>query len=350
MSTVSLDEFIALNDQLVALRRTSVPFDVGLEPAGSGESAALERINAVVARRVRLGATLADALEAEEATLPSAYRCLIQVWLKSGNLATALNGSSRLARTADGSWHAVRMGLLYPLAVCCVAYAGLIVLCLFFAPTLENLYLSMRLRPGSGVLALAWLRGTLPYWVAVPPAALVLFAAWQWQARRGRTNSDSRSVNALGSLPGVSQTIHLERSAIFADTLAALLAGGAPLAESLLLAGTAAEDVELHAGSKELAVLLAHGQMPPDDSSAARRFPPFLRWAVWHSEATTGRVRALEMAAGLYRAAAARRAAQLRTTAPLVASIVIGGSVTMLYALALFLPIVQMLTQLSGTD
>ena len=39
------------------------------------------------------------------------------------------------------------------------------------------------------------------------------------------------------------------------------------------------------------------GQTPSDDSPTAVRFPPFLRWAIWHSEDTTGRAATLEIAA-----------------------------------------------------
>jgi type II secretory pathway component PulF len=347
MPTVTLDEFMALNEQLAALLAAGVPIDVGLASAGRDTPAALARINAAVARRVRQGATLAEALEGDEHAVPVSYRSLVQVGLQSGNLTAALNGYTRVAQAIDGSWHAIRLGLLYPLVVCGLAYAGLIGLCMFFVPNLENLYQLLQLRPGIGLITLAWLRSTMPYWIAVPPAALLLLALWQLRARSLRKTSGVATLDAMHWLPGMSHAIHMQRCAIFAETLAALLAGDSSLADGLVLAAGASGDSGLAAGAKELAASHKQGQMLADDSPTAQRFPPFLRWALWHSEATTGRVRALGMAAGIYYDAAQRRAEQLRYAIPLAACVVLGGSVTLLYCLALFVPVVEMLRQLA---
>jgi hypothetical protein len=55
------------------------------------------------------------------------------------------------------------------------------------------------------------------------------------------------------------------------------------------------------------------------------------------------------MAADIYRVSAARRQERLRTIVPLIACMVLGGSVTLLYGLALFLPVVQMLLGLASS-
>ena len=54
------------------------------------------------------------------------------------------------------------------------------------------------------------------------------------------------------------------------------------------------------------------------------------------------------MAANTYRDAAQRRIERLRVTAPIVTCVVIGGGVTLLYGLALFVPVAQMLRGLAS--
>jgi hypothetical protein len=76
--------------------------------------------------------------------------------------------------------------------------------------------------------------------------------------------------------------------------------------------------------------------------------PPFMRWAICHADDTVGKSRALRMAAGAYRESAQRRVQRLRVVAPAVTCLVIGGGVALLYALALFVPVVQMLKGLCG--
>jgi type II secretory pathway component PulF len=151
----------------------------------------------------------------------------------------------------------------------------------------------------------------------------------------------------LRFLPGMSKSLFLERCARFAATLAELLDDGAPLAESLRIAGDGCGDAGLRASAARLADSATTGQLTEEGSPAAMKFPPFLRWAIWHAEETTGRVRALQIAARMYRETAQRRAERFRTVAPVAALVLVGGTVTLLYGLALFVPLVELIYGLS---
>jgi type II secretory pathway component PulF len=148
-------------------------------------------------------------------------------------------------------------------------------------------------------------------------------------------------------LPGASRILFPERCARFAASLAALLDNRVPLSEALLISGDASGDADLTLGAKSLAAAEQEGRPPSDDSPVARRFPPFMRWAIWHSDATAGRARALEIAARMYHEAAERRAQRLHTLAPMAILVLVGGTVTLLYALALFVPVVELLCTLT---
>jgi type II secretory pathway component PulF len=284
-----------------------------------------------------------EALLAEDQPVPPTYRCLMQIGLRSGDVSTALQGFSQLARTAESSRHAIRLSLLYPLVVCCVAYVGLVGLCLFFVPILSQTYREMEVREGFGLQIMQAAEASLPYWAAIPPI-LVVVVLWKlWS----RSSEPARRDDLWTRLPGTSRTIQLERWANFADGLGVLIQAGTPLDDALALASCAGGDTELATGVRELSLGMQRGQLPAEDVPAARYFPPFLRWALWHSEATIGRVRALKMAAEMYRDTAQRRMRRLWITAPLVACVVLGGGVTLLYGLALFLPVVQLLRGLA---
>lgn len=344
MRTATLDDFMAFNDQLAALLQAGVPVDVGLAQGGKHVTEALQEINASVARRVSQGASLSEALDHNDA-LPTVYRNVMQVGLHGGDLPTALNGHSRLAQSVEGSWHAIGQGLLYPLIVCCLAYAGFVVLCLYFVPTLESLYESLRLQPGLGLRVLQGLRDTLPFWVAILPVTLLVLVVWRLRAKR--STAGNGAVSSVMPWPGMAQSLHWQRCANFADSLATLLDSGLPYDKSLAIAAGAAGDASLSVGVAELLAARSPSQPVPDDSSAARRFPPFLRWALLHSAETTGISRGLRMAARLYRDAAQRRTERIRVAAPLVTCILLGGGATLLYGLAIFVPVVEMFRQLS---
>jgi type II secretory pathway component PulF len=348
MATATLDDYLAFNDQLAALAAAGVPLDVDLATAHKNPAAALERINATVARRVNRGESLSEAIQGDDEDLPPSYRSLVQVGLHEGNLTAALDDSNAVAESVVDTRTGLASGLVYPLVVCVFAYFGLLSLCLYFEPTLQNLYTELRLQPGTGLRVLEALRATLPYWSILAPLLLVAFAVWSLRSKRWRGTFGIGTSGLLRWFPGMSKSLFQERCARFAATLSELLDDGVSLAESLRIAGDGCGDLQLRAAASRLATSTEVGRLPEDESAAAMRFPPFLQWAIWHSEESTGRVKALDIAARMYRETAQRRAERFRAVAPVVALVVFGGTVTLIYGLLLFVPLVQLLYGLSA--
>lgn len=340
MRAATLDDFMALNDQLAALLQAGVPIDVGLGRSQPETLAQLQQINASVARQVAQGSSLETALEQEDSAT-AAYRGLVQVGLQSGNLPAALSGQNQLAREIQGTQEAVGRGLLYPLIVCGLAYAGFVVMCLTLVPTLENLHTTLRIRTSWSLQLLNGLSETLPMWVAIPPAMVLLGLLW----RRGAANRASSHGNSW--LPGMSQVTYWQRCANLAERLATLLDSGVPLQQGLGLAARTAGDPTLTRGAEEFLAQASVGRAQRGGLAAESRLPPLLRWVLSHSTQTTGTSPALRMAARWYRSAAGRRAEQIRIVVPLVACIVIGGTAALLYGLALFVPLMQLYRQLA---
>ncbi len=292
METASLDDYQALNEQLAALVEAGVPLDTGLPPAGGSAAATLERINVTVARRMGRGESLEEALEGDEQEVPGEYRSLVQLGLHGdSNLAAGFDGASRVASAADRTRYALESALVYPLVVCVVAYVGLISLCLFFVPTLDGMYESLRLPPGPALRVLQVLRDAMPYWMAILPLLLVTLVALRIRAVSRQRATGSFTSGLATWLPGVSTSIYQERCARFADALAKLVDDGVPLDEGLRVAADSSGDGRLRESIARLTTAVDHGQLPSDDSPTALRFPPFLRWAIWYSEETTGRAR-----------------------------------------------------------
>jgi general secretion pathway protein F len=347
METASLDDFLALNVQLAALVEAGVPLDVGLSQRQISAAKELEQINATVIRRVKRGESLTEALEGDERDVPAAYRSVLQFGLHTKNVSAALEGSNRVAESVEDSRFAFENAILYPLVVCVLAYFGLVGFCLYLVPTLAEMYISLGVPPGPGFRVLNGFREALPYWVAIPPIVLLAIGAWWMRSNSQRAARGIASNKILRWLPGASKILFQERCARFAASLSALLDNCVPLPKALLISGDASGDADLTFGAKALAAAEQEGRPHSDDSPVAQRFPPFMRWAIWHSDATAGRARALEIAARVYHEAAGRRAQRLNTLAPMAVLVLVGGTVTLLYALALFVPVVELLCTLA---
>jgi general secretion pathway protein F len=351
MESATLDDFMSLNEQLAAAVEAGLPLDVDLGRGKEETATTLEKINALVARRVSQGSSLAEAITLDDAAISPGYRSLIQLGLSSGKFSQGLALSNRLGRTVDRARYTGWLALFYPVIVCCVALVGLVGFCLFFLPVMEETHRGLAVPSGGGLRVLQILRETLPYWAVALPVGLIITAGW---ARSRSKNRMSRAgTGPLSWISGVSRTVSLERAANFAEATAALLQNGVPLADAMRIAADVWNAAPLADATRTLAARLAQGQLAQgqaniDDSQLAASFPPFLRWSLLHSEATIGRVRALQTAADLYRREAEHRQERLRVVAPLVLAVVIGGGATLLYGLALFVPVVEMLRALAS--
>jgi type IV pilus assembly protein PilC len=341
MSQADLPRFLDLSDQLVALVKAGVSVQLGLPPRPSAAAIACEHIGSLVVRRVGEGASLGEALA--DSAVPHEYRSVVQLALAGGNLPAALAGARNIAQERDETRHAIRAALRYPLLICTLAYAGLILFCLTFVPKLETMYESMGIRRGWG-LALAQLLGeTLPYWVLIPPVVLVLVVLWlRW------TTTVGGATRSFAWIPGMAKLAADQELARFAATLAGHLEAGAPLPAALQSVAAVWDSDACQQATLQLATELARGQVPNDQTFPMQHMPPLLRWAICHADDALGRSRALRMASEHYRDAAERRTSRLRVLAPVVTCAVIGGGVTLLYALALFIPVAQMIQGLAG--
>jgi general secretion pathway protein F len=339
MEAATLDDFLALNDQLAAMVEAGVPVDIGLDETPRKAPAALERINAAVARRASRGATLSEAVSGDPA-IPARYSCLMQLGLRSGSFGAALDESHQLAAAAEQSSYAVCSALFYPIVVIALACLGMVGFCLYFVPTLEGIHADLDIPEGLGLRALRAARAALPLWLAIPPILMLVLAAWLLQRRRGSSTTTGR-LSGLGMmLPGARGALALQRWANFADALSKLLDAGAPLDEALRIASCAVGDSAVQSSAQRLAVSL--------ERDKATALPPFLRWALLDAEPGISRAQGLKMAADVYRDAAVNRAERVRVLAPVVACAVIGGGVTLLYALVVFAPVVDLLQALAA--
>jgi type II secretory pathway component PulF len=345
-SITDLDTLIAFNDQLVALDEAGVP--VGFAGNSKELAAELEKSNALLARRISRGESIDEAVESE-ADLPNWYRTLVLAAIKSGNVDSALRGFTAIATSADQKRYVAESAFFYPLIVASLAYCGIVGFCLFFVPSLQSAYASFRIPAGSGLMVLEFLRNTLALWVAIPPILVLLLVARQIRKRRHATTLNGNSSGILARLSGATRAMADERSACLAESIAAFDERGVPLDEGIALASGAGRPPALLERAQP--AMPAGSRIAPagDQPQSRSHFPPFLRWALFESEPTIVRHRALSMAASLYHQASIHSMRRARIVAPILLLVAIGGSVTLLYGLALFVPVVQMLKAIALT-
>jgi type II secretory pathway component PulF len=115
--SLSLDQFIALNEEMAALTRAGVPLHRGLLDLGRDLPGGLGAMASKIGRRLEQGEPLEAIIADESHRFPPLYRAVMLAGIRSGNLAAALEGLAATARRAAEMRRMVAVAMLYPVFV-----------------------------------------------------------------------------------------------------------------------------------------------------------------------------------------------------------------------------------------
>jgi type II secretory pathway component PulF len=181
---MTLDQFIALNDEISALVRSGVPLERGLAELGGDMPGRLGEIAAVVAERSARGEPLDQCIMDQAGEMPPAYRAVVQAGLRAGRLPAALEAVAGAARRLSETYRAAVVAVSYPLLVFAVAWIGAALFTSLLAPQLATGFRSMEV-PGQRFFALlAWLGQWAWFWGPVGPVAVLAMLVLWWSACR----------------------------------------------------------------------------------------------------------------------------------------------------------------------
>lgn len=357
---LSLDDLAALNDEIVALVRAGLPLEPGLTGARRDLRGRLGRVVGRLSDRMRAGASLPEALDAERDAIPPVYRAVVEAGLRSGRPAVALEGLADYVRRYQETRRVLGLALLYPLIVLLLAYILFVGFVVFAAPRFVEAFESLRVPGRAGVAWLSRVGDWAPVWAPVLPIVLAAVAlAWVASGRSGGFAS-SGWFAPLRWAPWIGGMLAQARTANVADLLALLLEGGVPLPDAVELAADATGDSALRRDAREVAALIRSGETAANAMEAKwtgvlaterlrfGSFPPLLRFLMGVGERRGAIVPALRHAAEVYRRRAVERAEWIRTFLPTLLVLAVGIATVLLYALTLFIPFTSLLEGLSS--
>jgi len=348
-SSITIEQLIALNDEIAALVHAGIPLERGLRVAGRDLRGRLGRITTALATRLGRGESLVEALAGEGQSIPTLYRAVVEAGARSGRLPVALEGLSRYVRGYSEARSAIGLALWYPLLVLCLAYGLFVGLVTVVVPRFVQSFDSLRLTAPAPLRWLEWIGNTAHYWWPAGPILVVLLGiAWVGSGKAVRFQS--RGWSWLRFLPWMNSLLNDYETANFAELLALLLEHHVAYPRALLLAAESTGNPRLVAGARQLAEAVTRGE-PVKAALAStdrRSILPMLRWVLASGQEQGSLVTALHNLTDLYRKRARYQAEKLYVLLPVVLLIAIGASATLLYGLALFIPVIDMLYQLAS--
>jgi general secretion pathway protein F len=336
--SLSLDQFIALNEEMAALVRAGVPLDRGLIDLGKDLRGQLGGVAAAMGKRLESGTALEEIVNDPALAFPPLYRAVIVAGLRSGNLAAALQGLASTTRRVREMRRIVGVALAYPLFVAVVAVLLFAALAREWAPAIAQAYRQWEV-PTDGLLGnVLWLGERAGWWAPWVPLLLVT-AVLIWWIRSGRAAKVRTSgwISPLVWVPTLARMSKAGRMASYTEVLRLLIEHRTPLPQALRVAGEASGDRRLQEQSQRVAQGLEYGGEGGEDAAAG--FPPLLAWLLASGAPESQLVSALGHASQAYRNEALRMAQWLSVYLPLIFTAAIGGTVVFLYSLAILGPV-----------
>lgn len=231
--------------ELSMLLEAGMALDAALEtvsakPSRAEHRAVLER----VARAVREGRTLAEAIRTEPDRFPTLLSAMAQVGEESGRLPMALRLVSQQAERAERLRQQVTGALMYPAILVVVGAVIMTLLVQFVIPQFVKIFEETGARPplfSRMVIAAAQFAGA--WWPALlaGAAALGLLLRARWRDENARSAMERWLIDRTP----VGEVWWKKQSASFAGVMSMLLHGGTPMLRALDIARASWTSVEM---------------------------------------------------------------------------------------------------------
>jgi general secretion pathway protein F len=346
--SITIDQLLALNTEIAALVRAGVPLERGLVVAGRDVRGRLGRIATALSRRLSRGESLPEALEGEAQAIPPLYRSVVEAGARSGRLSIALEGMARYVRGYSEARAAIGLALWYPVLVLSLAYVLFVGLVSIAVPRFVEGFGSLGLYVAASLRWLSWIGESASYWWPVGPILLAMFF-FAWVRSGAAARFGARSWNWLRLFPWMRSILANYETANFAELLGLLLEHRVPYPSAIVLAAQSTGNPRMTRGARQVAAAVARGESAATALGTIDRgtFLPMMRWVLATGQEQGSLVTALHNLADVYRKRAQYQSDKLAVFLPTILMIGIGASATIFYGLALFIPLANMLRELT---
>ncbi len=344
---VKAGDFLLFNQQLAALIRAGIPI---LQAIGMlRRRAASPKLRAVLAdveEKIRGGMALSQAFAAQGPIFPRIYTASILAGERSGALDDVLVRYNQFMRRGVEVRRKIRGALAYPLFLLLASGGMVVFLTTYVVPRMARLF------EGFGgnlptvtavVVGLSdWMVANL-YWFG-PAVILGSVAFYLWS----RTPSGRLALDKVTlKLPIAGNLVVQLAVAQVTRSLSTLLAGGITLVESWEIAAEAITNRELRARSSAISPMIREGRSFTESLEQAKWIPALGIDMIGVGERSGSLREMLDEVATFYDAESEVRLEQLTTILEPAILLVMGG-VVITILLAIYLPIIQSISNVSG--
>lgn len=338
---VKAGDFLLFNQQLSALVRAGIPILQAISMLRKrATSSSLRAVLADVEEKIRGGMALSAAFAAQGAIFPRIYTASILAGERSGALDEVLMRYVAYMRRNVQLRRKIRGALAYPTLLLIASFGMVAFLTIYVVPRMSDLFAGFGNQQLPTLTQIvvgisAWLSANILWLGPLVFIGAVAFLFWS------RTPGGRLAVDAfLLKIPIVGKLLQQMSVAQATRSLATLLAGGITLVESWEIAAESITNRELRRRSSAILPMIREGRSFTESLEAARWVPELAIDMIGVGERSGSLREMLDEVSAFYDAESEVRLEQLTTTLEPAILVVMGGVVVMIL-LAIYLPIIQ---------
>lgn len=348
-TAIGRNEFLLFNQQLASITKAGIPLERGLrELAGDVSSKSMRKLIDAIAEELEAGVSIEQAFEKRQKAFPPLYGRILKAGVETGRLSEMLTSLNRHLELANQTRRIIFEALSYPAIILIMASIILTGIFLFvipqFGPILTELTEGGRL-PYLTTSVLSMAENAVSFWTVVGLLVAVILVIYvilcSYPAGRRFKESLFLKIPVWGRL------YHSSALGKMAEAMAMMVTAGSTLPTCLRLSAATAGSEKLLLESETLAGQIEQGANILEAGQFCKMIPRLFLYSIQlgtqRNELQDNLYSLGQMYADQVRCSQARLQAIFLPT-----MLIVLGSIVAVIILAIFLPMVQIITSLSA--
>jgi len=347
-TAVGRNEFLLFNQQLASLTKAGIPLERGLrELASDVSSKSMRKLIDDITNELEAGESIEKAFEKRQKAFPPLYGRILKAGVETGRLSEMLTSLNRHLEMANQTRRIIFEATSYPAVV--LTLGAIIVTAIFliiipqFGSILVDMTVGERL-PKLTRLFLSMAENVVPFWIIVGLfiAAIVFIFMMLSTFSAGRRFKESIFMK----IPVIGRVYRSSVLSRMAEAMAMMVAAGCDMPACLRLASGAAGSEKIILESETLAGQVEQGTNILEAGQFCKMIPRLFLYSIQLGTQRNELQDNLYSLSQMYAEQARCSQARLQAVLLPIMLIVVGGILAMAI-LAMFLPMIQIVTTLS---
>jgi type IV pilus assembly protein PilC len=347
-TAIGRNQFMLFNQQLVSITKAGIPLEKGLrELSNDVGSKSMRKLIDDIAGELEKGTSIESAFEKKQKRFPPLYGRILKAGVETGRLSEMLTSLNRHLELANHTRRIIFEAVSYPAVILTLGSIVITAMFLFVIPQFKSVLQEMvggELNPIT-MAVFTITANIIPFWICVGIliAAILVGLAILSSSAAGCRFKESLFMK----IPVIGRIYHSSILGRMAEAMAMMVAAGCDMPASLRLSSGATGSEKLIAESEAIANQIEQGANILEAGQFCRIIPRLFLYSIQLGTQRNELQDNLYSLGQMY--AEQARCGQSRLQAVLLPiMLILVGSVIATAVLAMFLPMIQVITALGG--